>query len=175
MHPEEAARVGPEHVFRYLLPSERCVFAVRRHIAILLLPAVPVVVGLVIAFGLDTALPPDAPYIRDIVWFAWLGLLVWFGWKVSEWWVERFVVTDRRIILTSGILTKKVGMMPLAKVTDMSYQRPVVGRILGYGEFIMESAGQDQALSNITYVPNPDILYMDMCDLLFGQENPDGG
>jgi hypothetical protein len=26
-------------------------------------------------------------------------------------------------------------MMPLAKVTDMSFQRSPVGRILGYGEF----------------------------------------
>jgi uncharacterized membrane protein YdbT with pleckstrin-like domain len=171
MHPEEAARVSPEHVFRYLLPSERCVFAVRRHVAILLPAAAPVLIGLVIAFAIDTALPQDAPYIRDVVWLAWLATLVWFGWKVADWWVERFVVTDRRIILTSGLLTKKVAMMPLAKVTDMSYQRPVIGRILGYGEFVMESAGQDQALSNIEYVPNPDILYMDMCDLLFGQEN----
>ena len=34
-------------------------------------------------------------------------------------------------------------MMPLAKVTDMSFQRSPIGRILGYGEFILESAGQD--------------------------------
>ena len=175
MHPEEAARIGPEHVFKYLLPSERCVFAVRRHVAMLLPYGIPLLIGLVVAFIVDTALPQDVPYVRDVVWFAWLALLVWFAWKVADWWVERFVVTDRRIILTSGILTRKVAMMPLVKVTDMSYQRPLVGRILGYGEFVMESAGQDQALRNINFVPNPDILYLDMCDLLFGQENPDGG
>jgi uncharacterized membrane protein YdbT with pleckstrin-like domain len=142
----------------------------------MLLPyGIPLLIGLVVAFIVDTALPQDVPYVRDVVWFAWLALLVWFAWKVADWWVERFVVTDRRIILTSGILTRKVAMMPLVKVTDMSYQRPLVGRILGYGEFVMESAGQDQALRNINFVPNPDILYLDMCDLLFGQENPDGG
>jgi uncharacterized membrane protein YdbT with pleckstrin-like domain len=175
MHPEEVSRVGPEHVIRYLLPSERCVFAVRRHIAMLLPQGALVVVGLVIAFGVDTALPPDTPFIRDVVWFAWLAVLVWFAWKIADWWVERFVVTDRRIILTSGLLTKKVAMMPLVKVTDMSYQRPLLGRIFGYGEFVMESAGQDQALRNVAYVPNPDILYLDMCDLLFGQQGTDGG
>jgi uncharacterized membrane protein YdbT with pleckstrin-like domain len=175
MHPEEAARVGPQHVFKYLLPSERCVFAVRRHPAMLLPAALPVVGGLVLAFLLDATLPPEVPLIRDLVWFAWLVAFVWFAWKVADWWVERFVVTDRRIILTSGILTKKVAMMPLIKVTDMSYQRPLVGRILGYGEFVMESAGQDQALRTVDYVPNPDILYLDMCDLLFGQQATDGG
>jgi uncharacterized membrane protein YdbT with pleckstrin-like domain len=174
MHPEEASGLG-QHVLRYLLPSERCVFAVRRHPAILLPSAIPVLGGLVVAFVLDSTLPPDVPYLRDLMWFAWLAAFLWFGWQAFEWWVEKFVVTDRRIILTTGILTRKVGMMPLVKVTDMSYQRSVLGRVLGYGEFIMESAGQDQALHNIAYVPNPDILYLDMCDLLFGPQNVDGG
>ena len=44
-------------------------------------------------------------------------------------------------------------MMPLAKVTDMSFQRTAVGQILGYGEFIVESAGQDQALRNVRFLP----------------------
>ena len=57
---------------------------------------------------------------------------------------------------------------PLIKVTDMSYQRPFVGRLLGYGEFVMESAGQDQALRTVSFVPKPDLLYLDICDLLFG-------
>lgn len=175
MQPEEVTRVGPEHVFRYLLPSERCVFAVRRHPAMLLPAAGPVVLGLILVFLLDTFLPPRLPGVRDVLWFAWFALLVWFLWKVADWAVERFVVTDRRIILTTGILTRKVAMMPLIKVTDMSYQRPLLGRILGYGEFVMESAGQDQALRTVDYVPNPDLLYLDMCDLLFGQQNTDGG
>jgi uncharacterized membrane protein YdbT with pleckstrin-like domain len=175
MYPEEATRVAPEQVFKYLLPSERCVFAVRRHIAMLMPSALPLIIGLFIAFFLDTTLPQEFPLVRDVVWLAWLGLFFWFAWKFADWWVERFVVTDRRIMLTSGLLTKKVAMMPLIKVTDMSYERPLLGRVLGYGEFVMESAGQDQALRNVTYVPNPDILYLDMCDLLFGQQNVDGG
>jgi uncharacterized membrane protein YdbT with pleckstrin-like domain len=175
MHPDEAARISPEHVFKYLLPSEKCVFAVRRHPAMLLPAALPVLGGLFLAFTLDTVMAGKVPLIQDIVWFAWLAAFVWFAWKVADYWVERFVVTDRRIILTSGILTRKVAMMPLIKVTDMSYQRSPLGRILGFGEFVMESAGQDQALRNVTYVPNPDILYLDMCDLLFGQQANDGG
>src|SRR5690349_4550388 len=129
MQPEEATRIGPEHVFRYLLPSERCVFAVRRHPAMLLPAALPVIGGLVVAFFLDATLPVQPHALRDVVWFAWLVLAAWFVWKVLDWWVERFVVTNRRIILTTGILTRKVAMMPLGKVTDMSYQRPLPGRI----------------------------------------------
>ena len=60
-------------------------------------------------------------------------------------------------------------MMPLRKVTDMTYERSVLGRLLGYGEFIMESAGQDQALSRVPYLPRPDSLYLEVSQLLFGR------
>jgi hypothetical protein len=58
------------------------------------------------------------------------------------------------------------------KVTDMSYSRPPVGRVLGYGEIVLESAGQDQALRRITFLPNPDDLYLEICELLFGPRAP---
>ena len=34
--------------------------------------------------------------------------------------------------------------MPLVKVTDMSFQRSTMGRLLGYGEFILESAARSR-------------------------------
>lgn len=58
--------------------------------------------------------------------------------------------------------------MPLAKVTDLTYERTIVGRLLGYGVFVIESAGQQQALSRIAYIPHPDQLYHEVSGLLFG-------
>ena len=58
-------------------------------------------------------------------------------------------------------------MMPLGKVTDMSFQRSLLGRMLGYGEFILESAGQDQALATVQYIPYPETLYLEVCSMLF--------
>ena len=58
-------------------------------------------------------------------------------------------------------------MMPLAKVTDMSFQRSAMGRLLGYGEFIVESAGQNQALRNVDRLPYPEQLYLEICGLIF--------
>ena len=87
--------------------------------------------------------------------------------KVFEWSVTYFVVTSQRFVLATGILTRKVNMMPLAKVTDMTFQRSAMGRILGYGEFILESAGQDQALTNVDYLPYPEQLYLEVCGLIF--------
>jgi hypothetical protein len=64
-------------------------------------------------------------------------------------------------------------MMPLVKVTDMSYNRSPLGRLLGYGTFVMESAGQDQALRRVEWVPQPDQTYRAICAEIFGVD--DGG
>jgi len=84
------------------------------------------------------------------------------------------VVTSQRFVLATGVITRKVNMMPLSKVTDMSFQRTTLGRILGYGEFILESAGQDQALRVVDHIPYPEQLYLEVCGLIF-KDNDDSG
>jgi hypothetical protein len=74
------------------------------------------------------------------------------------------------MLQASGVFTRKIAMMPLVKVTDMSFQRSSLGRLLGFGEFILESAGQDQALRNIDHVPYPEQLYLEICALIFPAE-----
>jgi uncharacterized membrane protein YdbT with pleckstrin-like domain len=76
-------------------------------------------------------------------------------------------VTSQRLLLATGILTRNINMMPLSKVTDMSFKRSAMGRLLGYGEFVVESAGQDQALRNVDHLPYPEQLYLEVCGLIF--------
>ena len=161
------SRVGA--VNKYLLPSESPVIEVRRHWSEVFWPATSVFGGLLMAMFLDTVLPLVGP-VSAVLWFAWLALVTYFIWRLIEWSVDWFVVTNRRFLLAQGVFTRRVGMMPLARVTDMRYERPLLGRILGYGTFILESAGQDQALSKIDHLPNPDELYRNVCTLLFGDE-----
>ena len=96
-------------------------------------------------------------------------------WMVFEWRQQWVVATNKRLMLTYGFIVRKVAMMPLTKVTDMSYHRTIMGRIFGWGTFVMESAGQQQALSEITYLPRADVLYRDVSDLLFGGDGADSG
>jgi hypothetical protein len=58
-------------------------------------------------------------------------------------------------------------MMPLSKVTDMSFQRSIIGQMLGYGEFVLESAGQDQAFRVVSFLPYPEQLYLEVCSMIF--------
>jgi hypothetical protein len=61
-------------------------------------------------------------------------------------------------------------MMPLTKVTDLTFQRTLGGRILGYGTVIVESAGQNQAFERINYIPQPDEVYEALSELVFGDK-----
>jgi uncharacterized membrane protein YdbT with pleckstrin-like domain len=161
---------GPAAVNRYLLPNEQQVITVRRHPAVLIGPSLLALAGLLAAGVLTATVLHSNQALVTVVWIAWLVLFGRMIWKAINWAVDFFVVTSHRILLTSGVLTRKVAMMPLTKVTDMSFQRSFAGRLLGFGEFIVESAGQDQALRNIDHIPYPEQLYLEVCGMLFGSD-----
>jgi uncharacterized membrane protein YdbT with pleckstrin-like domain len=72
--------------------------------------------------------------------------------------------------MTTGIITTKVLMMPISKVTDLTYERPLMGRLLGYGTMIVESAGQIQALNRLEYLPKAEQVYDAISELVFGDK-----
>ena len=162
----------PADVDRYLLPHEQEVITVRKHPAVLLAPVAWAVIGLIIAAVLsDTLLRHDSG-LTWIIWAIWGIVFLRFLWAAINWAVDYFIVTSHRFIQTSGLFSRRVAMMPLAKVTDMTFQRSFLGRVFGYGTFILESAGQDQALSRVDFIPYPEQLYLEVCALLFPSKDP---
>jgi len=147
----------PEHrgLRRYLLDDERIVIAMHQHWGKVAEPVATTLATLVPVVWLDTAMPLHARVVANLAWWAWFAVVGRMTWRLLQWRHDWFVATDRRLILTYGMLTHKVAMMPLMKVTDMSYSRSPMGRLLGYGRFLMESAGQEQALRKVNWVPPP--------------------
>jgi len=156
---------------RYLLDSERTLTRVHQHWAKVAEPIASVVAALVLVLALDASLPATSGILANLMWWAWFVLVLRAVWKIVEWRHDWFVATDKRLILTHGLITQKVAMMPLAKVTDMTYNRSPLGRMLGYGTFVMESAGQDQALHSVNWVPDPDHTYRAICAEIFGVDD----
>jgi hypothetical protein len=72
--------------------------------------------------------------------------------------------------MTTGVFTTKVLMMPISKVTDLTYERTAIGRMMGYGTMVVESAGQIQALNRIDYLPRPEEFYDTISELVFGDK-----
>lgn len=157
---------APTSVNKYLLPHEHQVITVRKHPALLLRPVIYTVTGLILAAVL-TGLAHHNGTAVLVIWLLWLIPLGYLILEVIEWADNYFIVTSQRMLLITGLVTRKVAMMPLVKVTDMSFQRSAQGRLLGYGTFILESAGQDQAFRVVDHLPYPEQLYLEVCGLIF--------
>lgn len=157
----------PAAVYKVLLPYERQVITVRFHPAVLIRPVAEVLGGLALAGLLSTTIAHGNGTVMLVIWLLWLVLVARLLYKVFEWLDEYFVVTSQRLLLATGVVTKTVNMMPLSKVTDMRFERSAMGRLLGYGKFIVESAGQDQALRMVDHLPYPEQLYLEVCGLIF--------
>jgi membrane protein YdbS with pleckstrin-like domain len=152
---------------RFLLPSERPVIQVRRHWAVLVGPVLQGLL-LIAAGGFIAKVAGSVGFLRMLAVYFIIFVVAWVAWKFFDWYVERFIVTDKRVLLITGIIARHVAIMPLVKVTDLTFNRSAAGLMLGYGEFVVESAGQDQALSRVNHIPHPEKLYIQMSELLFG-------
>jgi uncharacterized membrane protein YdbT with pleckstrin-like domain len=166
--------LAPRDPDEYLLSTERRVIRLRRHWAVVLPYLLQTLLALAVAFALSFLLRDVQGMwlAQNVLWYLALFVLLRFTFYLVEWWVERIVVTDKRFMLTTGIFTTKVAMMPVSKITDMTYQRTVAGRMLGYGTLIVESAGQIQALNRIEKVPRPEEVFDAISELVFGEKNP---
>jgi hypothetical protein len=61
-------------------------------------------------------------------------------------------------------------MMPLNKVQDMKYTQSPLGRMLGYGQFEIESASDDHLLRRVPDLPNPTDLYVQVAEEMYEPE-----
>ncbi|MEV3937723.1 PH domain-containing protein [Glycomyces sp. NPDC049804] len=160
---------------RYLFPTEKYRGEWRRH-WIHLMPWYVVgtlatfIMGLISGMLAKSGVDNTALTVTVLVWLLILGFV---GWKILDWYMDRFILTNKRIMLIQGVITRSVAMMPLGRVTDMKYSQTPMGRMLNYGEFIIESAGQDQALRNVPHLPNPNELYLQMCEEMYEPEAVD--
>jgi uncharacterized membrane protein YdbT with pleckstrin-like domain len=161
---------APRDPDEYLLDTERRVIRVRRHWSVLAWDTFEAVALLAICVMVSYLLPPSLYVVQNVLWYAALLVVLVFAFKVIEWWVERLVVTDKRFVLTSGVFTTKVAMMPISKVTDLTYERTAWGRLFGYGTVVVESAGQIQALNRIDFLPKPEGFYDTISELVFGDK-----
>lgn len=160
---------------RYLFPTEKYRGEWRRH-WVHLMPWYVVgtlatfIMGLISGMLTKSGVDNTALTVTVLVWLLILGFV---GWKILDWYMDRFILTNKRIMLIQGVITRSVAMMPLGRVTDMKYSQTPMGRMLNYGEFIIESAGQDQALRNVPHLPNPNELYLQMCEEMYEPEAVD--
>jgi membrane protein YdbS with pleckstrin-like domain len=158
-------------VSRYLFPTEKFRGEWKRHWVQL---AKEIGIGILATFVMGYATGWLAKHNLDslvtIAILIYALVLGWIAWQVTDWYFDRFILTNKRVMVVSGVVTRNVAMMPLLRVTDMKYVQSPLGRILNYGTFELESAGQEQALRKINNLPNPNELYLRIVEEMYEPE-----
>jgi membrane protein YdbS with pleckstrin-like domain len=167
--PLELPPRASKDVEKYLLPDETAVVATRRHWAVLIEPTAKFL-PFFVAGGWLLLYDPENRVSSSAGLLVVLGSLVYYGLRVAEWWRRHFIVSTRRVLLTSGVIARTVTLLPLRRITDLTWKETLLGQVLDYGTFRFESAGQQQALSEITFLPGADVLYRRVSALLFSSD-----
>lgn len=148
------AAVTDPTIGKHLLRDEGEVIVdeVEKHWVAYVRPVVEAVLAVVVLIG-STVVSVDVAWVLLVVAF---GLLLHATWRALGEKRDRFVITNMRVFRVHGVLTSQLATMPLSRILDITVTKPLLGRFLGYGHFVFESAAQDQGLRDIRYVGRPD-------------------
>lgn len=93
-------------------------------------------------------------------------LMWWLMYPVLRWRTTVYELTTRRMRLRDGILTRNGRDIPLSRVTDVSFRKGVLDRLLGSGTLIVESAGEhgELALTEIPHVERVSALLFQLVE-----------
>ena len=56
--------------------------------------------------------------------------------------LDEFVVTNRRVIRKVGLFAREIQHAPIEKIQDVTIEQGILGRLLGYGTVIVETASE---------------------------------
>jgi uncharacterized membrane protein YdbT with pleckstrin-like domain len=136
-----------------LTEGEEIVSAFRPHWKSLVIPAV-VTIGFIVGVLLaGSLLPAGVP--RNVVYVVLsAGFLVFAVVPFLQWWFTIFVLTNERLIMRKGIIARAGIEIPLEVINDVIFSQTVFERLLGFGDLIIESAGE-RGQSRFSNIPRP--------------------
>ena len=123
------------YVTKQLAEGERVLHSTTLHPIIFVTPAIAAFFAAVADLGLFFGEAPAGGMAE----FAVAGLIIgaWVRYTSSE-----FAVTDRRVIIKVGFITRKKTMeMSLTKVESVQVDQTITGRMLNYGTIVVTGTG----------------------------------
>jgi len=130
-----------------LREGERLIFQTRAHWVTVLKPAIVLILALALFLVSLLAIKNEgvAKVARLICGLLLVGAAGYFGYY--EWFrrCDIWAVTNLRVIDEMGIFKRYSKESPLDKINNLSYDQPLLGRILGYGDVEIQTAAEDGA------------------------------
>jgi uncharacterized membrane protein YdbT with pleckstrin-like domain len=85
----------------------------------------------------------DKPVVRLIIaGLALLAAIIWTAVPLLRWRTTSYELTNHRLRLRTGIITRTGRDFPLGRISDVSFEQGILDRILGAGRLVVESAGE---------------------------------
>jgi len=84
-----------------------------------------------------------------------VGTAIWLVIRYCKWLTTNFVITSNRLIFRQGLIAKSGIEIPLERVNNVNFHQRIFERIIGAGDLLIESAGQD-GRQRFTDVRHPD-------------------
>ncbi len=153
---------------RLLNEGESVVFSTRTHAKALLLPLLILVVALGLAAWLTSV--TDGIFVNGGWVVAGLLILVFAVWPFLNWLASTYTVTTRRLITRHGVFTRTGHDIPLNRISDVSYERDLVDRMLGCGTLVVSDASEVGRVE-LPDVPRVERLQLKISELLYNMHN----
>lgn len=72
-----------------------------------------------------------------------VGTAIWLIIRYLKWLTTNFVITSNRLIFRQGVIGKSGVEIPLERVNNVNFNQSMFERILGAGDLLIESGGED--------------------------------
>lgn len=92
-------------------------------------------------------------------------------WPLLVWRCTHYVITDERILLQHGVLSRERRDLPLNRVNDHAMSQSVLGRLFGYGRMTIDSVGDQVAV--LSAVPHVQYVQTTLYELIEGAPEDD--
>lgn len=113
---------------------------------------------LVIVLGILQATKGPEGDTGDVIRLVLIALLVltalWVIGRYLKWITTNFVMTSQRLIFRQGVIAKSGIEIPLERVNNVNFNQSVFERLLGAGDLLIESGGED-GQQRFTDIRNP--------------------
>jgi membrane protein YdbS with pleckstrin-like domain len=83
-----------------------------------------------------------------------------------------YVVTNVRIMRISGVLARRAHSIPWVRVTDLTYEQSLSGRLFGFATLHIESANEDSGLRDLEGVNDPVRFNQYVVDMVVAKQGP---
>ena len=128
-----------------LIEDEHLVLRLHPHWKTLVRPLAVAVVIIVIALVAEVLIPSGSVAAIGrlaVAVVAILVLMIWLIVPILRWRTTVFELTNRRLRMRDGIITRHGRDIPLARINDVSFTKGLLDRLLGSGRLVVESAGE---------------------------------